>query len=260
VSVAAVMLVKDEADIIGYTVEHLLAHVDEILVADNGSTDGTLDILHELADCGNVQVLTDSTLGYYQERKTTLLARFAGRRGHGWVIPCDADEFWYSTDGRLLRDFLGGLAPDVGTVTATLYHHLPTTLDNELDRNPFRRIRFRLPEAAALPKVAARTGGGLVIKPGNHHAVHLSEPFLVRSGGFALRHYSWRSPEQYLRKITNGRAAYAATNLPEDTGAHWRMFDGASDDAIIEHYLRHFYYDADRAALDLIDDPAPGYE
>lgn len=45
--VCAVMLVKDESDIIETTIRHLLWHVDEVIVADNMSTDGTYDILHE---------------------------------------------------------------------------------------------------------------------------------------------------------------------------------------------------------------------
>ena len=31
------------------------------------------------------------------------------------------------------------------------------------------------------------------------------------AGGLVIRHFSWRSEEQYLRKIRNGQAAYAAT-------------------------------------------------
>jgi glycosyltransferase involved in cell wall biosynthesis len=88
------MLVKDEADIIGTTVPHLLASVDEVIVSDNGSTDRTLLELAEIGD-GRITIFRDEEVGYYQSRKMSALADAARSRGHEWVLPCDADEIWH---------------------------------------------------------------------------------------------------------------------------------------------------------------------
>ena len=64
-------------------------------------------------------------------------------------------------------------------------------------------------------------------------------------------------PVSNLGEIRNGQAAYAATDLPESIGAHWRMFENATDEAIVEHYHHWFY--SERPDMDgtLIMDPAP---
>lgn len=259
-STCAVMLVKDEADIIGYTVEHLLGQVDAIIVADNASTDGTREILDELSDGGQFQVLNDPKVGYMQSDKTSVLAALARRHGHTWVVPCDADECWYSPDGRRVSEVLEGLAPDAGICKADLYHHFPTDFDDPLQASPFARIRWRLRSHGVLPKVAVRAVPGVVIEAGNHGARFQPGTYLTSSTGLALRHFSWRSAEQYVQKIRNGQRAYAATDLPEDVGAHWRMFNGADDDAIRAHFQKFFYFDALRSRTELVEDPAPGYD
>lgn len=259
-SVAAVMLCKDEADIVGYTVGHLCGQVDHVYVADNGSTDGTKDTLGALQETLGTDRLTlidDGTVAYWQSRKTTELADLARDCGHAWVIPCDADEWWYTTDSRRLADFIAGLAPDVAIVAAPMYHHLPTRLDAAHEINPYRRINWRRRERGVLPKVACRLLPGLTIHAGNHGAEYGDTPTLT-SAGFEIRHLSWRDADQYVRKIRNGEAAYALTDLPDDVGAHWRMWEGIPDEAIAAHFAAAFTVDDPALDDTLVLDPVPG--
>lgn len=254
-STAAVMLVKDEADVIGYTVEHLLGQVDHVIVSDNGSTDGTREIVAAFP-ADTVTVLDDPEVGYYQDSKTTMLARQAREAGHEWVLPCDSDEFWYAIDGRRIADYLAGLAPDVAYVEAPLYNHIASALDDDEEPNPFRRIGWRQREHGALGKVCARLRPGLEIRMGNHSAWAPGTGATV--GGLCVRHYSWRSPAQYLRKIRNGEAAYAATSMNPGIGAHWRMFAGVPDETVLEHFRLWFWQEDPSLDETLIYDPAPG--
>src|SRR5690242_16616279 len=93
----AVAMVKDEADIVADTVEATLREVDAMIVADNGSTDGTREILADLP----VTVIDDPDPAYYQSVKMTELAAQAADAGADWVLPIDADERWYSPHGRI---------------------------------------------------------------------------------------------------------------------------------------------------------------
>ena len=244
-SVAAVVLVKDEGDIIEHTIRHLATQVDHVIASDNLSSDGTSEILAGLQVEGlPLTILPDDQVGYFQSAKTTWLAARALERGFDWVLPVDADEMWVTLDGRPIRDHLLSLAPDVQAVTAELYHYLPTVEDPE-DENPFRRIGWRLAAPSGLPKMGARTSPGLVIDAGNHGVeIDGHRPRLV-SGGLRVNHYSWRSSEQYARKVRNGARAYAATDLPESVGPHWRMWgDPEAEDLeerAADHFRRHFF-------------------
>ena len=255
-SVAAVILCKDEDDVVGFTVAHLLSQVDEVIVADNGSTDLTRPILEALADRhpGRLIIRDDPVVAYMQSEKTTGLALEAFARGHTWVVPVDADELWRANDGRRLGDWLDGVPPDVRVVRADLYNHLPTGLDGD-DPNPFERIGWRQRQHAPLGKVTVRCGPDVVIHQGNHSCYVDGRAITI--GGLQVRHYSWRSAAQYLRKIRNGSAAYAATGLPESVGAHWRMFDGAEDIAIEDHFRRWFWVERPEDDPSLIYDPPP---
>lgn len=67
-------MVKNEADIIEQTIRHLLNQgVEHILVADNGSTDGTYELLQELSKSLPVHVIQDREVAYYQSEKMTWL-------------------------------------------------------------------------------------------------------------------------------------------------------------------------------------------
>lgn len=254
------MLVKDEEDIIEYTIRHLSEHVDRIYVRDNMSTDSTWDILLAMERTFGkpfINLDRDTEVGYWQSRKTTELAQKALRDGFSWVLPCDADECWYVSAEieRPLSRFLDGLAPDVHIVWGELYNHIPTALDDAEELNPFKRIGWRKRERGPLGKVACRLHPSLIIQAGNHMASY--EGTALRTGGLTVRHFSWRTPEAYVRKIRNGFAAYAATDLPFDTGKHWRMWEDHSDENIINHFNTWFYALDPKVDSSLIYDPAP---
>ena len=99
--IAAVSIVRDEADIIGLTIAHLLEQgVDLILVADNGSTDSTRAVLAALSrNDERVQWTEDGSDLFLQAEIVTDLAREAWARGAEWILPFDADEFWYADEG-----------------------------------------------------------------------------------------------------------------------------------------------------------------
>lgn len=254
-SVWAVTMVKDEADIIAYTLKHLAAEgVDGIIVADNLSTDGTRDILDSLQLRCELVVLDDPEVAYYQSEKMTNLAREAFAAGAEWVIPFDADELWCHPH-MTLSDFMGSVNPSMTAVRARLFNHFPLPSEEPTpDPNPFKRITRRGVDPAPLPKVAIRRGGDFCIHQGNHGVTGRSQ----FAEGLEVRHFPWRTYEQFERKVENGYKAYLATDLPEESGGHWRSYGRVLEEGGREA-LRDLYttWFANPPDIDLVDDPAP---
>lgn len=262
-TVCAGMLVKDEADIVETTIRHLLTQVDEVVVCDNLSTDGTSEILLRLREELGIIVQSDEEVGYYQAAKTTALAQEARGRGHGWFIPVDADELWFAGDGRRIADYLDGVPLDAMFVKAAILNHVATATDPPEEPNPVRRLCWRQREPLAYQwwKVACRTRPDLEIAMGNHSA-RTHGPGREETG-LAIRHFPYRSAAQFVRKAENGLAAYRAAPdlMNAGYGAHWKAYGEAVEQGGREageawFYDAFFIGDPERDPS-LVFDPAP---
>jgi glycosyltransferase involved in cell wall biosynthesis len=216
-TVVGIAMVRDEADIIGPVVEHMLTQVDRVIVADNLSVDDTPKILYGL----DIEVLEDPEPAYEQSSKMTALAMAALSEGADWIVPFDADEVCYSPFGRI-ADVLEGLGSQWLAASSELYDHVATADDPD-EENPLRRMGWRRKAKGALLKVACRARPDLIIEQGNHGASY-DGGTTVFPGLLVTRHFPYRSAEQFVRKVRNGAAAYAASDLPEEMGLHWRRY------------------------------------
>jgi hypothetical protein len=240
-------MVRDEADIVETTVRHMLTQVDVVIIADNRSVDGTRDILDSLP----VHVLDDPEVGYYQSAKMTRLAHMARVEFDAeWVVPFDADEWWFHPAGRI-----GDVLADVEEwiVTAELYDHVATGADS--GANPVEAMQWRRQYPNPLPKVACRTAPDLVIHQGNHGANY--DTYQPVTSGLQVRHFPYRSPEQFARKAVNGAEAYAATDLADDIGQHWREYGRLADahgEATLHDVFRDWFW-VPEPTPELVHDP-----
>lgn len=216
--IVGILMVRDEADVIGFTLAHLLAEgVDHILVSDNGSRDDTRRILDLYAEGRKVTVLDDPDPAYEQAAKMTRLAHMAHGMGATWVVPCDADEVIYSPDGRTLAEFLADCQADVVEISG--YDHISTAADDPCIANPFLRITHRRPYAQKLPKVLFRATPSAALEMGNHGVTGVGTN---RTGGLELRHFQYRSLDQAARKLRQGKEAYDATDPLSFVGLNYR--------------------------------------
>ena len=85
----AVTRVKNEVDIIEPFTRHHLRHFQQLIVLDDGSSDGTYQLLQELqSTLPGLVLLSDPTIGYLQQRYMTQLVRMAvDKFDADWVAP-----------------------------------------------------------------------------------------------------------------------------------------------------------------------------
>lgn len=254
-STFGISMVKNNADIIEIGINHMLTQVDHIVVLDNGSYDGARQILSRLP----VTVIDAPDAAYYQSKKMTELAKVAGEMGADWIVPFDSDEIWYSPFGTI-KEVLEDLSPQWLVASADLYDHVTSSEDDPNELNPIKRIGWRRNYKGALPKVACRWRTDLVIEQGNHGASYSGGP-TIKEGLLVVRHYPYRSTDQFIKKVRDGVAAYAATDLSESCGQHWkdygRLLDTFGEAGLEEVYNTWFHLDDPESLQDVIYDPAP---
>jgi hypothetical protein len=266
-------MVRDEIDVLPATIEHMLTQVDMVIVADQNSSDGTFEWLHDRQFAephGRLNVCCVTDPAYYQSRIMSGLAESARAVHHAdWVVCFDADEIWLARSGRRIADVLKELPPEVLIAEADLWDHISTGRDRD-EPNPVVRMGWRRSYPAPLPKVAVRALGGITIAQGNHSATFEGVDLPGRVANLlTVRHYPYRSEDQTLRKIRNGAEAYAATDLVETEGAHWRGWGAileSQGEQAIRDLFRKWHWRADPRqplAIDgelqppLVFDPAP---
>jgi len=95
--------VKNESDIIESFCRYNLTYCDGMLIQDNGSSDGTKQILQKLIDEGLPIYFTE---GIGQSRRALLAI---DEYDADLIVPLDADEFLYNIDGKNPRECLEAL-------------------------------------------------------------------------------------------------------------------------------------------------------
>jgi hypothetical protein len=229
----AVMMVRDEVDILPLCVANLLGQgVDVVLVADHGSTDGTAEWLERTADLDpRVQWVRSTETGFYQSDVTTTLARVAAAAGATWIIPVDADEFWIAAEpGDTLADVLGVLSAETPAIAALQLTMEDFPAPSSLERftaADLPRFRFRfadsegqllvadIPELRAgehsfLPhtrrtKCLVRAAPHVVIGPGAHTAFGLAAGRVLTSRKVRVLHIPLRDRGELRGKAGHGR-------------------------------------------------------
>jgi len=250
--IVGVSMVKDEQDVIDDTVNHMCRACDFVVVADNNSTDETGRILRDIeVRHGNLMVIDDKEVGYYQSRKMSALARFAisrwGKPGD-WVVPFDADELWLGVERLNYQPF------ELTAVVVPGFDYKPTIVD-DWGLPYYRAMAFRSGDPTSFqPKVAFRWFDGALIDQGNH-AISFEgrRPATVALPGLGIAHYPIRTFRQFCSKAKNGGAAYAATDLDPNLGNHWRRWGNMERRELIDEFAKHF---STNPLAELIEDPA----
>lgn len=225
--VAAISVVRNEADVIRETVRHMLRQVDRVVILDNLSTDGTREICEDLG----AEVESDTDPRHVQGEKMTVLAQRVIADGADWIVPFDADEVWTPDEAPTIKDALESQPAEVQRARGWIYTHAA------VPSGRIRDMKWRWPLAEKTAKIAGRGIPGLVICDGNHE-IRYGEDGPCVDGLLKVHHFPYRTAEQMVRKIRAGAEALRRADLGEAIGVHWQSLDSYTDDQLQEEFQK----------------------
>jgi glycosyltransferase involved in cell wall biosynthesis len=237
------LLCKNESDIIRQHLAYHLPRVDFLIVTDNGSTDGTREMLAAF-ESERVTVLDDPTPHYGQLEVVDQMIRMARDRGADWVINSDADEFWVGDFQAVAQKYQRRW---YSRLRAQSFRMRPCCAENAGEPDPIARMRWRdrAPDKEGR-KVFHDTARYLKIAQGNHRvAVRGGRRGELPPDEMRICHYQWRGFEHYLRKCVNGAKSYEGSGLPETKGGHWKrvynVWKAKGEQGVRDLYEREVY-------------------
>lgn len=235
------LLVRDEADIIRHNIEFHLNHgVDYIIATDNGSIDGTIEILEEYKQKGNLHLILEPQQNYAQAHWVNRMAEIAHKKFNAeYMIHCDADEFWFPRSGNLKNEisttannvlsvpFVNVLLADRSKQESfpgdAIYAVVKpfTTSDLEIDSLRENLYLFKYPQ-----KVIFRTTDGLFeVLAGNHDVVDNGFMKKGLSRDITIYHFPIRSYQHFTQKVIYGGSSCDRNQkLSQRICFHWRRW------------------------------------
>ena len=271
VLVVGVMMVRNEADVVRANVlHHHRQGIRQLLIVDDGSTDGTPELLEELEREGLVRWFHHSGI-FLQAAWTNRLMQQARLDGADWVVPLDADEFWIAPGSRIdavlaitgedalqvkavnLVQRRSQLTPDVRGLTTMLYR--PTAHFTSIHHTQAMMAQNTLShvEVMGVPKWIHRPHPQRRLDTGSHT---LTGPVATRrvTADIICMHAALRSRDALARKMGDFAERLHTAGIAVGDGAwhvqRWARLLAAHGDAAIDIEWAANSVDAD-GALDV---------
>jgi glycosyltransferase involved in cell wall biosynthesis len=251
VRLAVTLMVRDEADIVGPVIDNLIAQgTDAIIVTDNGSVDGTAEILESYGD--RIDLRHDPVQRKQQFSVVSAMARDAATvHGADWVINADADEFWFPrAGGATVHDVLSEVPASLRTFRVEVIDMIgdPAARGSGLqrltlqDRRPLERMNELGIHAHATPDAVHIGAADIEVAQGNHFVNLEQDGDLPDDLGLEVLHFPWRSWEQFEGKVEKSGRAYASNPELQPSPNHhgMREYRRYLDGVLFPYYvLRH---------------------
>jgi glycosyltransferase involved in cell wall biosynthesis len=222
------LVASNEADIIATNIFHHMELVDEMWVMDNGSVDGTYEILQDLVSRfgeDRLHLFRDDEPIHDQQKRVNYLIQ-QGRETCDWWLHVDADEFYVGSIRQTLEKIQ---ARGCNVVVTHHWDFLMTGFDNLREWNPVMRLTWRKKKPNLnYGKVIHRDVAGASVFHGNHSVSLPDEEKIFDIGErqeIRLFHYPHRDWLQYRMKYIRGGQAFendVEGKIPAQVGSEWR--------------------------------------
>ena len=214
-----VTVVKNEVDVVGETLRRALEWADAIHVLDNGSTDGTWELLQDLAATSSAVVLAGRDEGpFHNALRARLYHASADRRRPGdWWCRLDADEVYIDDP----RAFLRRVPPRYGLVWGSSFTYFFTDRDLERYEDDPSRYDPSLPIDERIRYYHNNWSELRFVRQTPEMRWPLDRDWPIRTKApyprrIRVKNFVYRSPEQIRRRLTDRYAAIAASAGRDD--------------------------------------------
>lgn len=218
--IAMLILVRDEIDIIAQNIEfHLGLGIENFVFTDNGSIDGTRDILEDFKRRlgKSVVIIDDVNPAYHQAARVNRMIHVAKEAfGPRWIISSDADEFWYPMNGSYATEMNG----NNNILNCCWHNFLPRT---NMPWQDFTDIGEMPGYHNRMSKALCMARGLLGMYAGNHEVRSIPR-IASRSDNIRVYHYPVRTYEQFERKVVQGHRAAVKASFQASAAWHWRGY------------------------------------
>jgi hypothetical protein len=217
--IIGVAIVKDESELIEYTIRNLLAHgIDRILIIDHASRDGTSEILSSLAsETGRLEVERKEETVFRQEVwSNELIARAGKKYGATWIVPFDADEIFIPLTQPTIAEELRAVESGVFIVSSFAHANLSQrATDAQCMKCIFSWIE------------------GCTINKGAHSVRGHVGPIMCDKIKIAERRYL--NSAHFIKKVRKHIASRDA-NLPSHSGLQYQLLRNKTDMQLENEY------------------------
>ena len=225
--VYSLLVVKDEADVVGFSLTDACRWSDKIIVIDNGSSDGTWELIQQMA-AENPKIVPylryEGPFHIGLRSKAFRAFRHEMHLGDWWCVRLDADEF-YPGDVRALLHRIPWWCRTVKKLS-TDYVITHEDLDEGLIGNDFghdrEHLRYCLPTRRAERRFMRHSP--FLIWLARWRYPH---PWgIVAKERIPVDHYQYRSPEQMQRRYNNRQQAKTdgCGSFSHETGSNWHDY------------------------------------
>jgi len=224
VRIVAMMFVYNEADIVGQTIDHLASQGIELVVLDNGSTDGSYEIIKNYVGTGVLSVRRLESETFDATSMLRALHAMAIEYLPDWMLITGADEFLESPYRGLTLSRAIQLEGERGfnMIQFNNFEFFPTEKDHESQESDvMKRLRYYSWHDDDQYR-CWRAYPGMPIFNVHGHDSQLPDGILTKisPNKFVLRHYKIRSYEHGLRKVFNERLPRFS---PEERAKGWKI-------------------------------------
>lgn len=221
--IIGLLIVKNEEDILEEMINWYKNQcLDGLIVCDIGSSDQTLEIINSYLNDFILKLITEEK--FYQAEITKKMANIAKKEYDvDWIIPLDADEFYYpKTEYFNLKSTIKFLNDNgLCNIYVPRKKYLPSICDNNED-SLVKRYNFWIKQKN--PKAIAKLTNKIVFEPGNHQILNGYDkyPLTFDNQFLEVRHYEIRTKKQLKNKINKVKQVWKYIwNYDKNKRGHW---------------------------------------